>query len=259
MVTIKAVDTGASPDDAPGASADASRGASADASPGACGDAPMPTSHTDVEARLLAAALPVAGAIVVEAGCGRTTRLAGWRERIATLVGVDVDAEAGAANATLDRFIEADLCAPLPLDDGFCDLVYSNFAIEHLERPHAAFVEWRRLLRADGSLVFLTSNVASPFVAVARRLPRRAVVAAKRAGAGAAENDVIPTVYRANTPERIDDLLACAGFVRVELVEVGTLHRYAKRVPLLPGIVTALERGLPERRRSTLVGWYRSR
>jgi SAM-dependent methyltransferase len=219
----------------------------------------MPTSHTDVEACLLEVALPASGAVVVEAGCGRTTRLSAWRERIETLIGVDVDAAAGAGNAALDRFIEADLCARLPLDDESCDLVYTNFAIEHLVRPYAAFAEWRRIVRPGGGVVFLTSNVASPFVAASRRLPRRAVVAVKRAGAGAAETDVIPTAYRANTPERLDDLLVCAGFARAELHEVGTLHRYAARLPLVPALVTALEGRLPSRRRATLVGWYRTR
>ena len=222
-------------------------------------DMRMPTSHTKVEARLLDAALPAAGATVLEAGCGRTTRLAARRDRIVTLIGVDVDEEAGAQNAALDRFIAADLCSPLPLDDACCDLVYSNFAVEHLQQPYRAYSEWRRVLKPGGAQVLLTSNVSSPFVAAARRLPRRVAVSVKRAGAGAAEPDVIPTVYRANTPQRLDDLLVCAGFICVELCLVGTLHRYAARVPLAPRLVSAAEAALPERRRSTVIGSYRAR
>jgi len=220
----------------------------------------MPTSHTEVEARLLDTALPPGGgAVVLDAGCGRTTRLAAWRGRIATLIGVDVDEQAGAANAALDRFIAADLCDPLPLEDDSLDLVYSNFAVEHLQRPFAAFAEWRRVLKPGAALVVLTSNVASPFVGAARRLPRGVVVAAKRLGAGAAEQDVIATVYRANTPRRLDDLLVCAGFRREELVLVGTLHRYATRLPGLPRLVTVAESALSESRRATMVGLYRRR
>ena len=219
----------------------------------------MPTSHTEVEARLLDDALPTAGATVLEAGCGRTTRLTAWRDRIDTLIGVDLDEDAGAQNRTLDRFIAADLCSPLPLDAACCDLVYSNFAVEHLQQPYRAFSEWRRVLKPGAALVLLTSNVSSPFVAAARRLPRRAVVSVKRVGAGAAEPDVIPTVYRANTPQRLDDLLVCAGFTPVELCLVGTLHRYAARVPLAPRLVSAAEAALPERRRSTMIASYRAR
>ena len=220
----------------------------------------MPTSHTEIEARVLDAALPSSGAVVVEAGCGRTTRLAAWRDRIATLIGVDVDAEAGAQNTALDRFIAADLCASLPLDDGACDLVYSQ--LRH-RAPGASVRRLRRVAPARCAQAGVSSF--SPATSRARSWPPRGacrgalVVAAKRAGAGAAEHDVIPTAYRANTPERVDELLTCAGLARVELHRVGTLHRYAARVPLLPGIVTAVEGRLPARRRATLVGWYRTR
>jgi SAM-dependent methyltransferase len=95
-------------------------------------------SHTEVEAQFLAGALRPE-ARVLDAGCGRTTRLAGYRDRIAELVGVDVDAEAGAENLALDRFVVADLCSRLPFEDAYFDLVYANFVVEHLDAPEAAF------------------------------------------------------------------------------------------------------------------------
>ena len=214
------------------------------------------TSHTGVEARMLARALRP-GARVLDAGCGRRTRLADHRDRIAELVGVDVDADAGAENAALDRFVAADLCAPLPFDDAVFDLVYANFVVEHLDAPAAAFREWRRLLRPDGALVLLTSNRANPALAIAGAVPENAKTAIKRAGAGVAERDVIPTRYRANTPGRLDALLAGAGFAPAEVAYVATLHRYAERKPPLATLLRGFERGLPPRLRSTIVGWYR--
>jgi SAM-dependent methyltransferase len=214
------------------------------------------TSHTGVEARMLARALRP-GARVLDAGCGRRTRLADHRDRIAELVGVDVDADAGAENAALDRFVAADLCAPLPFDDAVFDLVYANFVVEHLDAPAAAFREWRRLLRPDGALVLLTSNRANPALAIAGAVPESAKTAIKRAGAGVAERDVIPTRYRANTPGRLDALLAGAGFAPAEVAYVATLHRYAERKPPLATLLRGFERGLPPRLRSTIVGWYR--
>jgi SAM-dependent methyltransferase len=214
------------------------------------------TSHTEVEARFLARALrPAARAL--DAGCGRTTRLAAYRDQIAELVGVDLDAEAGAENVALDRFVVADLCARLPFEDASFDLVYANFVVEHLNTPGAAFHEWRRVLRPDGALVLLTSNRANPVLVVASLLPRRLRVLLKRAGAGVIESDVIRTRYRANTPGRLTAFLTQAGFAPVAVTYVASLHRYAERKPVLSRGVRVLERLFPPSLRSTIVAWYR--
>lgn len=212
-------------------------------------------SHTAVEAALLARALRP-GARVLEAGCGRRTRLAGHRDRIDELVGVDLDAAARSENTALDRFALADLCESLPFDDASFDLVYANFVVEHLDAPEAAFREWRRLLRPQGALVLLTSNRANPFMAAAALVPERVRTVAKQAGAGVPERDVIPTRYRANTPGRLTALLAGAGFAPVEVHYVATIHRYAERKPAVARLLRGLERCLPPTLRSTIVAWY---
>ena len=153
---------------------------------------PFETSHTDVEARFLEQAI-TPGARVLEAGCGRTTRLRFHRDRIGELVGVDLDERAGAENDPLDRFVVLDLCRHMPFDDASFDLVYANFVVEHLSRPGVAFAEWHRVLVPGGSLILLTSNRANPVLAAARLLPQRARVALKRAGPGAPAEDVFPT------------------------------------------------------------------
>jgi SAM-dependent methyltransferase len=213
------------------------------------------TSHTDVEARMLAQALRP-GARVLDAGCGRRTRLADHRDRIAELVGVDVDAAAGAENRALDQFFAGDLCDLLPFEDACFDLVYANFVVEHLDAPAAAFREWRRVLRPDGALILLTSNRANPMLAAAGLVPDGVRTAIKRAGAGVADRDVIPTRYRANTPKRLAALLVDAGFQAVEVRAVATLHRYAERKPALARLLRGLERCLPPQLRSTIVAWY---
>jgi SAM-dependent methyltransferase len=214
------------------------------------------TSHTDVEARLLARAL-CPGARALDAGCGRRTRLAAHRDSIVELVGVDLDAAAGADNSALDHFAVGDLCASLPFEDACFDLVYANFVVEHLDAPEAAFREWRRVLRPQGALILLTSNRANPLLVVAGLLPRAMRAVIKRAGAGVAERDVIATRYRANTPGRLAALVSRAGFDPVEVDYVATLHRYAERKPPLALLLRALERFLPSRLRSTIVAWYR--
>ena len=149
---------------------------------------------------------------MLEAGCGRTTRLARFRDRIDRLVGVDLDESGGRMNESLDEFAVADLCGPLPFDDGTFDLVYSNFVVEHLERPPAAFAEWHRVLRPGGSVVVVTSNRSNPLMAAARILPQGVRTAIKGRGPGAAARDVFPARYRANTPGALTRQLGRAGF-----------------------------------------------
>jgi SAM-dependent methyltransferase len=134
--------------------------------------------------------------------------------------------------------------------------VYANFVVEHLDAPLTAFSEWRRVVKPRGALILLASNRASPAFWAAALIPHRARLELKRAGAGVAEHDVIPTHYRANTPWRLHRLLASAGFRPVRIEYVATLHRYVVRAPRLAAILRAAEQRLPPALRSTIVGWY---
>ena len=220
------------------------------------GDSKFRTSHTEVEADILHAAL-APGSRVLEAGCGRTTRLSDFRDRIDRLVGADIDEAGGRANAALDEFVASDLCCTLPFAAGAFDLVYANFVVEHLEHPDHAFAEWHRVLRPGGSVILLTSNLANPLIAAARIVPQPVRTAVKRLGAGAAPRDVFPARYRANTPGALNRLLGQAGFTPVSVVFVATLHRYAGRHRLAAAALRNVEHLPPTRRRSTIVAWYR--
>jgi SAM-dependent methyltransferase len=125
---------------------------------------------------------------VLDAGCGRRNSrgdsLAGLTDEIELLVGVDLDERAGRENQALDRFVVADLCGRTPFEDSSFDLVYATFVVEHLSDPHAAFREWRRLLRPGGSLLVTTPNISNPFIRLGNVLPQRLRIALKRIGPG---------------------------------------------------------------------------
>jgi ubiquinone/menaquinone biosynthesis C-methylase UbiE len=214
------------------------------------------TDHTLVERRLLDEVLRP-GTVALDAGCGRTTRLRDYRDRIGRLVGVDVDDDAGRANPYVDEYVHADLDEALPFEDRSFDLVYANFVVEHLARPSYTFEEWLRVLKPDGAVVLLTSNRASPLMGAADRLPHGLRLSIKRRGAGVDERDVYPTRYLANTPPRLEQAAAAAGFEPIEIAFVAAAHRYGARIPGAASALRAVERMLPAARRSTIVAAYR--
>jgi ubiquinone/menaquinone biosynthesis C-methylase UbiE len=196
------------------------------------------------------------GSRVLEAGCGRKTRLIEYADRIDRLVGIDTDAEAGHRNWALDQFIEADLGRRLPFDDQQFDLVYSNFVVEHLADPTATFREFHRVLLGSGHLVVLTSNVANPIMGAAKAMPQWLRVLLKRAGAGAEARNVCPAFYRANTPAALDAATRLAHFTPRSVNYVATLHRYGVGIPGAAPTLRIVERALPRSKWSTIVAAY---
>ncbi len=78
---------------------------------------------------------------MLDAGCGRTSPLISFRDRIDRFVGVDIHAPATPL-PYLDEFATVDLCGDgASFPEGSFDLVLSNFTVEHFADPAAALGE----------------------------------------------------------------------------------------------------------------------
>lgn len=98
---------------------------------------------------------------VLLAGCGRGDHVGWFRERGATVTGVDVSR--GAIRRARERFDDeatfyrADLTERLEFaDDDSFDLVVSNLVFSHIEAWRPVFEEFHRLLAPGGTLVIAT-------------------------------------------------------------------------------------------------------
>ena len=135
--------------------------------------------------------------VLLDAGCGRTVPvLRKFIGRASRLIGVELvdftDVPEG-----IETF-SADL-SRIPVADASIDVIMSRSVFEHLDDPAAVYVEFARILKPGGRLVFLTANMWDYATLIARLVPNRfhPVIVAKVEGRE--EHDVFPVRYRTNT------------------------------------------------------------
>lgn len=161
-------------------------------------------------------------ATVVDVGCGRGAHgndqipfrreLRTLRGHASRVIGIDID-RAAACNPLVDEFRLIPSHGAFPIDDGACDLIVSDFVLEHVPEPDAFFAECNRILRPGGRIALRTTNALSYVGLVSRLIPNRrhADVVSKVQNERRAE-DVFPTTYKCNSARRLRRALGGAGF-----------------------------------------------
>jgi len=157
-----------------------------------------------------------AGSVLLDAGCG-TGRTLLYRRHLpcVRVLGLDMSPHAR-DNPNVDSHVRGDLEA-LPFPNASFDIVLSTHVAEHLAHPETAFGEMARVLRPGGRLLLLTPNRRHYVPLLARFLPLRLHVAVNRRR-GLDEDEVFPTLYRANTATDLRRLTGGAG-LHVERLE----------------------------------------
>jgi len=185
--------------------------------------------YTDIDGTVafygrVRALLPEHG-VVADVGCGRGAAFddpVAFRRELRTLrghagrvVGIDVDPGA-AGNPFLDEFRQMPATGAFPLADGECDLVVSDFVLEHVQDPAFFLSECRRVLKPGGRIALRTTNALGYVGLVSRLVPnRRHAKVVARAQDHRLAQDVFPTAYRCNTTRRLRKALSQAGFEAV--------------------------------------------
>lgn len=166
----------------------------------------------------------------LDAGCGRRT-FPLWREqdahalvaRGAQLFGCDADLQ-----ALPDRQDAALVCGGnlerLPFADESFGFVASNMVFEHLADPSASAAELVRVTRPGGRILIHTVNARHYVPLLARVTPHKFHQWIVGKVEGRQAEDVYPTVYKANTVERLRDLFE----------PMGCTHVWGGVVPALP-------------------------
>lgn len=172
------------------------------------------------------------------AGDGDGTRWGIRKGEAAEIVGADID-EGVKKNTQIDRWVlmEGDR---LPFADQSFDLVFSDFVVEHVEKPDIFLSEVYRVLKPGGAYVFRTPNKYHYVALIARATPHwvHLKIANRLRGLSAEAYDPFPTYYRMNTRSKVRQLASRCGFKRLDMkmVEGHPSYLVFATLPFLAGV-----------------------
>lgn len=178
---------------------------------------------------------------VLDVGCGRYLRFCKSLSDTAEMVGIDLDTVLETKNDVPPFGARADVTR-LPFRDGHFDMVISRSVIEHLPDPVGSFREIARVLRPGGSVVVITPNKYDYVSVLAAFTPywvHRALVSRIFR---VPEDDVFPTLYRANTRPAMQHAMGAAGLRPVEVNMINHYPAYLMFSPVLFRLGVAYER-----------------
>ena len=181
------------------------------------------------------------GSRLLDAGCGRYLRFCHEFAGVAEVVGVDLERSFDTDNQHRPFAVRGDIGA-LPFTSGYFDLVISRSVVEHLEDPPRVFLEFFRVLRPGGKVIILTPNKYDYVSLIAAATPywlHRALVSRIFR---VPEDDVFPTLYRANTMSALRKAMTAAGLVEREMDTINHYPAYLMFSPLLFRLGVVYER-----------------
>jgi len=157
---------------------------------------------------------------------------------VGELIGADIDPIV-LTNPELDQavVIENDV---LPFSDSSFDLVFSNYVLEHVERPSQFLREVHRVLRPGGHFFFRTPNIYHYATIIARITPHWFHKAIANSARGLSEDAHEPwsTFFRLNSRRRIRRAAQEASFkfVELQMVEGHPSYLMFHMIPFLLGV-----------------------
>ncbi len=177
---------------------------------------------------------------VLNLGAGPTPdiKLRSLKGEVAEVVGADIDPVV-LTNSELDRAIVIK-DGRLDLETESFDLVYSDYVLEHIEKPLEFLSEVRRVLKPGSSYLFRTPNFFH-YVAISAAITPQSfhrLVANRMRGLGEEEHEPWKTYYRMNSPSTLRRLGQTTGFGSIELrlIEPNPSYLEFHAIPFYAGL-----------------------
>ncbi len=196
---------------------------------------------------------------LLDLGCGRGGLVEQIHHPLENIVGLDPDwgslSEHRLAKARPPLPRVAGVNGKLPFGDGTFDLVLASWVLEHLSTPLADFKQIRRLLRKNGSFIFITPNRRHPLITLNSLSARYSSLQKKLVQGfyGRQSEDTFRAYYRANSAGDLKKLAVGAGMdlVNLDIIADPTYFAFS---PAFFSLSMGIERWLPPERRIHLVG-----
>jgi SAM-dependent methyltransferase len=169
---------------------------------------------------------------VLDAGCGHYLEFCREFSPDVQVIGVDLEEKLDTHNEASPFAVRSNL-ESLPFPPDSFDLVISRSVVEHLENPQRVFEEFRRILKPGGKVIFSTPNKYDYISIFASLTPYRWHRSMVSRLLRVSEDDIFPTLYRANTLSALNRTLTGAGLKRRELEAVNHYPVYLMFSPLL--------------------------
>jgi ubiquinone/menaquinone biosynthesis C-methylase UbiE len=152
----------------------------------------------------------------IDVGCGENYIVENLGSACRLSVGTDLLMP---RRPTTAPFVRADL-RHLPFRNSSADLVTLRFVVEHLANIPEDFAEVERILKPGGKLIILTTNAASPLIAIPHALlPYRLKNMILRTLFKVREDEIFPTHHRFNSWRRMNRGAGRLEPVTIELLQ----------------------------------------
>jgi SAM-dependent methyltransferase len=173
-----------------------------------------------------------AGSRILDAGCGRYMTFCKELSASAVAYGADLEPTLDTDNSRAPFGVRADV-GHLPYASESFDMVISRSVVEHLADPPAVFREFTRVLRPGGSVVLITPNKYDYVSLIAAATPCWVHKTLVSRIFLVPEDDVFPTLYRANTTRALTKAMHSAGLRPKEVQLINHYPAYLMFSPLL--------------------------
>jgi ubiquinone/menaquinone biosynthesis C-methylase UbiE len=134
----------------------------------------------------------------IDLGCGNDLMVEEFSLLAALSVGVDIIRP----GVSFKRFVRADL-KKLPFKNETIDLITLRFVVEHFESREPYVAELERVLRKNGKVMILTTNLLSPLINIPRLFPESLKIKILSKLFKVSRRDIFPAYHKLNTPEEI--------------------------------------------------------